>query len=281
MTGTRLAAPIGWEEAAAALLVAGFLGGATLRHQDHQDALQARAAIWLDVAERAEARWADQAEPTGEPLLSGYPTRDEWDGCIDQLRSPGCEGVRRAAVFFPGPDAGLDEFWYEGPGQQDAWAFEQPVTSRVGAHVRAGAVASILGSPRHDQPADEWTMRALQGQAELRERWAPEMPEMPFIEFTAGPPSESMTAFAERSARSGFIEQDAPVLAVLAAEIRLGRPAPNVADVPGMAGLLALELARAGRVQDAELVDQVAVFGPSATDRLAGLYARERLQRLR
>ncbi|MCP4804964.1 MAG: hypothetical protein GY913_16870 [Proteobacteria bacterium] len=268
---------IGWEEAAGSLLLAGFLGGATLRHEDHQTRVDDRVAIWLDVAERAEARWAGEAED-GEPLLDGYPDRAEWDACVDQLRTPGCEGVRRAAVFFPGRDADIDAFWFEGPSGRDAWAFEQPVTSRDGARVRAGAVASLLGSPRYDLEPAAWSERALAGQMDLREAWAPEIEPLPFIETTAEFPPDSVPAFAERMVRSG-VDEPASELALVAARIRRGDPiSADLADQPGVAGLAALELARAGRDEALPLVERVAVYGPTSSDRLAGLYALERLQ---
>lgn len=267
---------IGWEEAAATLLVAGFLGGATLRHQDALDRTDARTEVWLDVADRAEARWANEPE-TGSPLLDAYPERAEWDDCIDRLRTPGCEGVRRAAVFFPGPDAGLADFWFEGPGYRDAWAFEQPVTDRASARVRASAIAALLGSPALDRPPKAWAEQALAGQTALREAWAPDLEPTAFVPMTAPQRDVLVPRLAERAARSGSVEPGMPRLAELAARVRMGET-PDVRDEPGAAGLVALELGRMGRVDALETVEAIAVHGPSATDRLAGLYARQRLQ---
>ncbi len=85
----------------------------------------------------------------------------------------------------------------------------------------------------------------------------------------------STSVSAERLARGGpgTIDHGAP-RGALAAAIRRGEPVPpDTWSTAGLSGLAALEVARAGRTGDLDAVLELAVSGPTSSDRLAGLWA--------
>ncbi len=69
-----------------------------------------------------------------------------------------------------------------------------------------------------------------------------------------------------------------PPNAVLVAHVRAGAPLPGaVWTAPGLAGLVALEAGRAGRVDLVTMLVSTYASGPSVPDRLAAKWALERL----
>ena len=90
-----------------------------------------------------------------------------------------------------------------------------------------------------------------------------------------GPVSLSNQAEAHRRST---VTQDADALVRVAVTIREGgTPEEAVWQTPAQAGLAALELGRRGNTADLPVLLKQAVSGPTASDRIAALYAADRL----
>lgn len=235
----------------------------------------------VDALERMQARWKNLPEPPGAPALPGFPERSGWteDGAASRyFPPPNAEKGRLLARNwkgneFPVPVGAMVISWYAGiiPSTPEELLLLATVTSpMLGAPVE-GAV-----TPRE----------AIRGQEALRAAMAracgtcaPEPGILSTYRKTPFPPSIAVTA--EVGARgTGPVTDPAPPLGALAAAIRRGEEvSPEALEEPGQAGLVALEWGRQGDRHRIPLLLKLAADGPSGPDRLAALFAVQRLTR--
>ncbi len=270
---------------AAAVLALGFVAGASVAANSRllaaEKAQAQRLDAFVDALARSQARSADLPEQ-GTPLLAGFPHRERWEACRERLSEPGCEASRRAALAFPptDPEAGRElleqlglEGWSEGPENPAATvvAWGSQDLDPAGQQLLALSTATLLGSPPPPGPLPEAAERASKGVA-VPGGSAPTQPFPP----PANPEEvASATVSGERLLRGGPGTQDhAAPRGALVAGIRAGEAIdPATWKKPGLSGLAALEVGRAGRLEDLDAVLALSVTGPTPADRLAGLWA--------
>jgi len=263
------------------VLVAGGTALANSRLARAEAAEAARLGAFVDALERSRAR-AVGAPESGTPLLAGFPERAAWQRCQDRLTDPDCADSRRAALGFPPSEPaagrallaqlGLDG-WAQGPASPAAlvvgWGTDELTAD--GQQLLALSLATLLGSPPPPGPLVDAAARAAQAVAVPG---APP-PTRPFPPPARPDEVTSTSVSAERLARGGPGTPDhgAP-RGALAAAIRAGEPIPDATWAePGLSGLAALEVGRAGRRGDLDAVLALSVSGPTSADRLAGLWA--------
>lgn len=266
-----------------AALAVGLLREGDIRQQ-RSDA----AGQWVDAAERADARWKGHDE-TGQATLPGFPTREQWDRCGDRAaRDPTCAGVWATMNrFLPsGADAGFTLVEQAGAeamlenGERTAralyavaWGSAGLNRSQEGLAAVALGTAHLLGSPANRQ-------EAISGIETFRDavnqscRCAP----------PAGPlrrslwPVAGTTRGAERVVRAPVPDHDPnPLLAPMIAARSGDTVDAAWWNEPGIAGMLALELGRAGRTDQLPDLVEASVSGPTGADRMAALWGARRL----
>jgi len=280
---------------AAALL--GALSFAAQNGPRATEARQAPAEAFSSAELRMQARWAGRPEPGGaEPALAGFPNRATWDACQAEPLAEGCDEVLRAMIAFPPIDAaqghalvtalGAKRF-LEGPPHRAplvvSWGAGASLRSldRDNLLVLAAATATLLGSeivasdddPRLPGPDD-----AVAGLERLRQAL-----HMTCLDCAPPPaplpaprnPEVSASLAGERIVRSGTEAPDVapPLGAVVAASRGTGAHPMATWVTPGLAGLAALEMARAGDSAAIPHLLAQGVRGPDAPDRVAALYA--------
>lgn len=255
-----------WPELAVALLLLASLALATLRqHRASSDArVQAEALTARGATAKALWRGAIAAEDARE--LLAFPPSDP--------------GAGRAVVTALGPArllearhlAPLVVAWYAG---EDRASMDEPTLLLL-----AASTARLLGSEEGaSYSVDGFARASLAGLESLRSALvsrcggcAPTPGPLPPAALPGGlPPS----VLGERMARSADPEAlPSEPLAALVGCLRQGNPAPPAAwELPGHAGMAALELGRAGRTDQLGHLLEASVSGPSALDRIAALHA--------
>jgi len=288
------------------LVVAALAWGVAVE-QGRVDAERAYAAVWTDAAQRLEARVAGASEPAGAPLLRGLPDRHSWDRCLaapvspERLWAPDCEAVRRTLIALPIADARVGPIWAHALGNRSwlqgppgrhvaaaSWLARAPaalLTPEV-LTLSAWSLSLLLDLPPPDDP-DQAEGQARAAASALRVSRVPLEARCPScVDPGAQLPSgwvareRSAALEAERVVRTGpgAVGELSPT-GGLAARLRAGEAVPgDTWQQPGLAGLAALELARAGRTDALDGLLTLAAEGPTGLDRVAGLYALARLE---
>lgn len=160
------------------------------------------------------------------------------------------------------------------------WLVSWGADDELSARAAAMGTASLLGS-KPEGDVEAWSVRALAANEALRSEYAPDLEPLPFPPRTDIDPLVSVSIGAERARRSALGSQDAlGEPSRIAAAIRLGAEVdPAWLERDGISGLVALELARRGDPADRALVERIASDGPTSADRVAALYAVQRLSR--
>lgn len=255
---------------------------------------------WVDAAEQMELRWHGDATQLERPQLGWFPQHEQWAACVDvqpdtiTLRDgERCDMPRLALRLFPPRDAergaqlataaGLSlaeettlrphvMSWFAGR-DADELAYEPLL-------LWALAEADALGLRGAEQADAE--AQALERAAAL-ERFRSALDETcgscapaPAAPEAVAQPTLVRTAELALRGTTPLESDDARRDVVVA--VREQRPVPDGAwTTPGLAGLAALELGRRDAPGDLELVLAAIADGPSAPDRLAALYAADRL----
>lgn len=270
------------------LIALAAVGGAVavglLRDAQHRDGRALVASAWVDAAERADARWFGREE-TGQPLLMGFPSRDDWDRCADRAAgAERCDAVWKAMTRFLPADADAGFKLVERVGAEAlledgdraarslypvAWGSQGLQRSPEGLAAVALGTATLLGSPANRQ-------EAIAGLAKVRDavnescRCAP--PAGPLRRSPS--PVAGASRNAERIVRSPITDHDPnPLIAPMVAVRRGEAIDPAWWQQPGVAGMLALELGRAGRTDQLDALVEASVTGPTGSDRMAALWA--------
>ncbi len=235
--------------------------------------------------------------PALEVISSTCEIERGLEGLRRALEDPRCAPLRGELLSFPPPDpeTGRALVALLGPEQlQDVpqlgvlgvtWFADQPLdgASQAELSMRALGEARCLGSFAGLVVDGEGAaLRALaaldryrQAAAEGCEDCSMEPGPLP----GAGPGFRLPPSIqGERLARSAH-SQPAGALGALVGSVRAGGDPPQAAwDQVGACGMAALELARVGRRAELSRMLNAAVDGPSATDRLAALYAASILE---
>lgn len=241
--------------AAPALLLA--IGLCGVRYLEDSEERRGEALAEVEAWDRAQADWAIGRRP--EAWLSYPPTRSAQGKTL--LAEVGVEG------------------WARGPGGREALVVSWGAEGLEGEApwVMAASTASLLGFRADGDPRSH-ADRALAAQEALREIYAPDLEAKAFPPVGPADVAASSSLSAQRMLRSGVETQDSAALGGLIAAVRRGEDlAPSVWSTPGHCGMAALELGRRGRVEDLEILLRASIEGPTATDRLASLYAARRL----
>jgi hypothetical protein len=266
-----------------AALVVGLFREGDIRQQ-RSDA----AAQWVDAAERAEARWQG-LEETGQATLPGFPTRERWEHCGERAaQDPSCSGIWATMLRFLPSEADTGFALIEQAGAEAmlengertaralyvvAWGSAGLDRSEEGLGALALATAHLLGSPANRR-------EALAGIEELRDamnRTCGCAPPAGPLRHSMGPVA-GLTRGAERVVRAPVPDHDPnPLLSPMIA-VRSGDAIQSAWwDEPGIAGMLALELGRAGRTDQLAALVEASVSGPTGADRMAALWAARRV----
>ncbi len=171
------------------------------------------------------------------------------------------------------------EAWSQGPGGREAlvvsWGSED--LEGDAPLVLAASTASLLGFVSEGRPRAH-AEAALAAQEDLRVRYAPELAARAFPPSGPEDVAASSSLSAQRMLRSGAPTADTSELGWLIVQVRRGEALdPSVWSTPGACGMAALELGRRGNAGDLDLLLRASIEGPTATDRLAALYAARRL----
>ena len=269
------------------------------RHLEMQRELpfRLRATEFVEGMVKMAARWKGEDEPELR-LLGGLPNRATWEWCKDPATGlPSnkelCADARAAALFFPPSSREIgrkmaatwkgDEFpvpnisyvvsWYAGRDPMEMYPSELLLL--------ATCTAPLLGAPVE---GNSTPIEALAGQERLRQgaihacgSCAPK-PAL-LATYTRTPFPVSIAIAGEVGARgTGTLKDPVAPLGALAIAIRRGEEVPPEAlELPGQAGLVALEWGRLGDERRLPALLKMANEGPSAADRIAALYAALRI----
>ena len=241
---------------------------------------------WRDTARRMDLRWAGLAEE-GRPLDAELPIRERWEACMPLARAvTDCPDVLAAALEVPPPDAARGYALVQAigapafragrdPGERAlhlvGWG-PPPLPTVETLQAWAVATATMLGGSGDGTASVAGLEQVRRQLLALCGDCAPATGDI-----QPPDPLASAALDGERLARQADPDlESASPLAQVVARVRRQEPLPpEVWQTPGLCGMAALELARAGRGLD-EILD-AAVHGPTESDRLAALHAALRL----
>lgn len=287
------------------LAVMGALHQAGQREHRQVEATTVATTRWAQRFETMQQRY--RGKPDSDTLAdAGFPSRAQWDRCVadqtpaaiaDAVADESCAQVVAWMVRMPpvSPTQGLSLVaalaaqpgrWFGARAGQEplvvSWVAQTPEAAlpTEAIPIVAASFHGVLGSPVDQARVGEAVRASLRG---LR-RWrglmatrcgdcAPSPSALPVPDTKRS--EMSIDIAAERIHRASVSNREpasAPVQ--LAAKIRAGGdPTETEWAQPGLAGVAAFELLRARRKDMIDTLLRTSAVGPSASDRLAALYA--------
>ncbi len=258
------------------------------------------AEAWVAAAEQMDLRWQSDTTQLERPQLGWFPQHQQWAACVE-VSPEGvtvgdgerCDMPRLALRLFPPRDAARGAELAEAAGLQLAeettvrphllsWnAGRDPSDLSYEAlllwALAEGDALGLRGDERADAEAQALERAAAlsrfrDGLARTCGDCAPD----PAAPAAIAQPTLVRTAELALRGTVPLDTDDARRDVVVA--VRQGRSVPQEAwTTPGLAGLAALELGRRAADDDLRLVLVAIEDGPSAPDRLAALFAADRL----